>query len=75
MCNHSFLWLRRCGWAILITGIGGLSLSFGRITITAIATALILGIIANLVLNKKELGNSSLVVNLKDKTADLKLLT
>ena len=28
----------------------------------------------NLVLNKKELGNSSLVVNLKDKTADLKLL-
>ena len=38
---------------ILITGIGGLSLTFGKITITAIATALILGIIANLVLNKK----------------------
>ena len=38
---------------ILITGIGGLALTFGKITITAIATALILGIIANLVLNKK----------------------
>ena len=39
---------------ILITGIGGLALTFGKITITSIATALILGIIANLVLNKKK---------------------
>ena len=38
--------------SILIAGIGGLSLTFGKITITAIATALILGIIVNLVLQK-----------------------
>ncbi len=37
---------------ILITGIGGLSLTFGKVTLTAIACALILGIIANLVLSK-----------------------
>jgi len=37
---------------ILICGIGGLSVSFGKITITAIATALILGILVNLMLNK-----------------------
>ena len=35
---------------ILITGIGGLSLTFGKVTLTSIACALILGIIANLVL-------------------------
>ena len=38
--------------SILIPGIGGLSLSFGKITITTIACALILGIISNLLLNK-----------------------
>lgn len=38
---------------ILIAGIGGLSFTFGKITITSIATALILGIIANLILGKK----------------------
>ena len=37
---------------ILITGIGGLSVSFGKVTLTAIACALILGIIANAVLAK-----------------------
>ncbi|MBE7062659.1 MAG: uracil-xanthine permease [Clostridia bacterium] len=37
---------------ILIAGIGGLSLSFGQVTITNIATALILGILANLMLGK-----------------------
>ena len=36
--------------SILICGIGGLSLNFGKLTITAIATALIIGIIVNLVL-------------------------
>lgn len=36
---------------ILITGIGGLTLNFGRITITNIATALILGILVNTVLS------------------------
>ena len=40
--------------AILIAGIGGLSLSFGKITVTSIATALILGIIVNLVLSKEK---------------------
>ncbi len=39
--------------AILIAGIGGLSLNFGKITITSIATALILGIIINIILSKK----------------------
>ena len=37
---------------ILICGIGGLALNFGKVTITAIATALILGILVNLMLNK-----------------------
>ena len=37
---------------ILIAGIGGLSLTFGKVTLTAIACALILGIIANLVVSK-----------------------
>ena len=36
--------------AILIPGIGGLSVSFGDITLTTIACALILGIITNLLL-------------------------
>ncbi len=34
---------------ILITGIGGLTLSFGQVTVTSIACALILGIVTNLV--------------------------
>ncbi len=37
---------------ILITGIGGLTISFGRITITSIACALILGILTNLLVSK-----------------------
>ncbi len=36
---------------ILICGIGGLTVSFGKITITAIACALILGIITNVILS------------------------
>ncbi len=39
---------------ILICGIGGLTVSFGAVTITSIACALILGIIVNLVLNGKK---------------------
>ena len=38
--------------SILIPGIGGLTLSFGKVTITTIACALILGIVTNIVLNK-----------------------
>ena len=40
--------------AILIPGIGGLSVSFGKVTLTTIACALILGIITNIVLNRKK---------------------
>ncbi len=39
---------------ILICGIGGLTVSFGKVTITAIACALILGIITNLVVSRKK---------------------
>ena len=38
---------------ILITGIGGLSVSFGKVTLTAVASALILGILVNAMLSKK----------------------
>ena len=38
---------------IMIVGIGGLELSIGAVTLTEIATALILGIIANIVLSRK----------------------
>ena len=37
---------------ILIAGIGGLTLNFGKITITSIACALILGIVTNIILAK-----------------------
>ena len=40
--------------AILIPGIGGLSLTFGKVTITTIACALILGILANIMLSGKK---------------------
>ena len=40
--------------AILVCGIGGLQLNLGPITISAIATALILGIIVNVVFNRPE---------------------
>jgi uracil permease len=39
---------------ILIAGIGGLALNFGKIQITSIATALILGILVNIILSKKK---------------------
>ena len=42
--------------AILIPGIGGLSVTFGKISITNIAVALILGILANVLLNRKAKG-------------------
>ena len=41
---------------ILISGIGGMAMAIGPVTITSIAVALILGIITNIVLHKK--GNS-----------------
>ena len=39
---------------ILITGIGGLSVSFGEVTLTTIACALILGILTNVMLGRKD---------------------
>ena len=36
--------------AILVTGIGGITLKFGKVEITSIACALILGIVVNLIL-------------------------
>ena len=38
---------------ILIAGIGGMAMAIGKVTLTSIACALILGIIVNIVLNKK----------------------
>lgn len=40
--------------AVLIPGIGGLSLNFGAVSITSIATALILGILTNAILGKEK---------------------
>jgi uracil permease len=37
---------------ILISGVGGMAISIGKVTITAIACALILGILINILLNK-----------------------
>lgn len=39
---------------ILVSGIGGLTLNFGAVTLTAVATSLILGILTNLLLKNKE---------------------
>ena len=39
---------------ILIAGIGGLTLNFGKVTITSIACALILGIIVNVILSRAD---------------------
>lgn len=40
--------------AILIAGVGGLTLTFGQVKITAVACALILGILSNLMLSSKK---------------------
>lgn len=40
--------------SILIPGIGGLSVTFGKVTLTTIACALILGIITNILLHRKK---------------------
>ena len=39
---------------ILIAGIGGMAMAIGKVTLTAIACALILGIVVNIVLNRKK---------------------
>ena len=45
--------------AILIPGIGGFSVTFGKVTLTTIACALILGILTNTLLNKFQKKESS----------------
>ncbi|MBQ8892881.1 MAG: uracil-xanthine permease [Clostridia bacterium] len=40
--------------AILIAGIGGMAMAIGKVTLTSIACALILGILVNVVLSKKK---------------------
>ena len=40
--------------AILIAGVGGLTLTFGKVTITYVACALILGILVNVVVRRKD---------------------
>ncbi len=44
---------------IFITGIGGLTFNFGKVTITNIAAALILGIIVNVLVSKKKKNQNS----------------
>lgn len=50
---------------ILIAGIGGLTLNFGAITITSIACALILGILANILLSKENFESKVSINNAK----------
>ena len=45
--------------SILIPGIGGLTITFGEVTITTVACSLILGIITNIVLNKFKKADSA----------------
>lgn len=44
---------------ILIAGIGGLTVSFGKVTITSIACALLLGIFTNIVLGNTKKNNNN----------------
>jgi uracil permease len=44
---------------ILIAGIGGMAIAIGKVTLTSIACALILGIIVNVVLNRKKDDNTA----------------
>ncbi|MCR5753771.1 MAG: uracil-xanthine permease, partial [Acetatifactor sp.] len=55
--------------AILISCIGGLSLNFGSITITAVSTSLILGIIVNTVLSGKSNAKNNDISNELKKSA------
>ncbi len=59
--------------AILIAGIGGLSLKFGQITITEIACALILGILVNVfcrAFKKKEVKAETITATEEDKATE-----
>ena len=43
---------------ILISGIGGFAITFGKVTLTAVAVSLILGIVTNIVLSKADKAES-----------------
>lgn len=53
---------------ILICGIGGLTVSFGKVTITAIACALILGIITNVILSKGKSADETKEIEAEENT-------
>ena len=57
---------------ILIAGVGGMSLTFGKVTITEVACALILGILANLLVNikRKQTPAAQPVETVADETAE-----
>ncbi len=51
---------------ILIAGVGGLVVSFGKVTITSVACALILGIVVNLLVNIKKKGGTEEQLAIED---------
>ena len=53
---------------ILICGIGGLTVSFGKVTITAVACALILGIITNVILSKGKSADETKEIEAEENT-------
>ena len=55
---------------ILICGIGGMSLTFGKITLTEVAVALILGILVNLLVSHKKEDKTK--TNTEEKTEETK---
>ena len=56
---------------ILIAGIGGMAMAIGKVTITSIACALILGIIVNIVLNLKKNEENSDVEPVDEQAAEV----
>ena len=56
---------------ILVTGVGGMALSFGKVTVTAIASALILGILVNLLVNIRRKGSTAPAAPVSDGNAVL----
>ncbi len=56
--------------SILVTGIGGLTLKLGAIEITSIATALIVGILTNLIIADKKVSNEPEIIAQDEETAE-----
>ena len=53
---------------ILIAGIGGLTLTFGDITLTEVAAALILGILTNVIKEKRQRSQEIIITKLQRRT-------